>query len=249
MWFAESRPDKFLRSLHSIQGQQAYLIHAKADCSLAIVGGAVPASIKWSPNAYNFVGFSVSASGAPTFAQFFRGSTAHQHNKIYRLETGNWRRVLDPTAEAMRAGEAFWIYCAGASKYQGPLALETTAGGSLVLGDDGMELILRNLADHPLRPTIYHVLSGTNSVPLSIQVQLVGGTNSVIQYYSAAKPDATWSQAVPPMEAGASTRIPFETRREDMRAPVQSSLLKVTTDLGTEAWLPVVATRKDLEEQ
>ena len=33
-----------------------------------------------------------------------------------------------------------------------------------------------------------------------------------------------------------------------MTAALQASLLKITTDLGTEVWVPVTCARQDLEE-
>jgi len=249
VWYAPTRPDAFLKSLHAIYGQQGYLMHAKTDYTLTINGGAVPPSIRWVANEYNFVGFSVRGTGAPTFNQFFSGSAAHNHNKIYRLTDGAWRRVLDPTAESMKSGEAFWIYCAGASQYTGPLAVETTVRGGLFISTAGDELTLRNHSGHPLSATVEHVPSGTNPVPLSLVIQLVGATDDAVQTVATAKPEGAWTQALPPLEAGAALRMPLEVRSQDLRVGVQSSLLKISTDLGTETWIPVVTTRKDLEDK
>src|SRR5437667_8818882 len=124
VWYAGNRPDAFLKTLYSIYGQQAYLIHSTRDYTWSITGAVTPAAARWQPNAFNFVGFSVNSPGAPTFAQFFGGSLAHNHNRIYRLSNGAWRQVLDPSAETMQSGEAFWIYCNGNSGYQGPLQVE-----------------------------------------------------------------------------------------------------------------------------
>jgi len=249
VWYAPSRADAFLKSLHSIYGQQGYLIHAKSDYTLNITGGAVPTTVSWVANEYNFVGFSVRASGAPTFTQFFDGSSAHNHNKIYRLTDGAWRRVLDPTAESMKSGEAFWIYCDGASKYSGPLAVETLTRGGLFVGAGGDDLTLRNQTGHPVTATVEHVPSGTNAVPLSLVIQLVGAADTPVQSVAVAKPDGPWTQSLPPMEAGTAMRMPFEVRGQDLRVGLQSSLLKISTDLGTETWIPVVTTRKDLEDK
>jgi hypothetical protein len=249
VWYARNRPDAFLKSLHAIYGQQGYLIHAKSDYTWNITGSAVPPDVHWEVDAYSFVGFSVSLQGPPTFAQFFAGSPAHAHNKIYRLTDGVWRRVLDPSAETLRSGEAFWIYCSGASKYQGPLAVETAVRSGLVLGSGGDVLTLRNQTDHPVTPTVEHVPSGGSGVPLSITIQVVGAADAPVRSVAAPKPEGAWAQPLPALEAGAALRMPFEVRVEDVRSPVQSSLLRISTELGTETWIPVATTRPDLEDK
>jgi hypothetical protein len=111
VWYAPARPDAFLSTLYAVQGGKAYLIHATTNAALTVSGTVPPLQMNWIPDAFNFAGFAVQNPGAPTFEQFFGGSTAHQHNRIYRLVNGTWRQVLDPGAQTMRAGEAFWIYC------------------------------------------------------------------------------------------------------------------------------------------
>lgn len=249
VWYAQNRPDAFLKSLHAIYGQQGYLIHVKSDYTLTISGGAYPPKPQWEPDSYNFVGFGLSSQSPPTFAQFFSGSPAHRHNKIYRLTDGVWRRVLDPSAETMRSGEAFWIYSEGASKYPGPLAIESAARSGLVVNAAGDTITLRNQTDHPLATTVEHVPSGSNAVPLSITVQVLGATNAPVQSVAVPKPAGAWAQPLPALEGRAALRIPFVARTEDVQAVVQSSLLKITTDLGTETWIPVVTTREDLEDK
>jgi hypothetical protein len=51
---------------------------------------------------------------------------------------------------------------------------------------------------------------------------------------------------MPPMEAGARLGLPFMARTAEMTAYEQVSLLKISTDLGTELWVPVVGRRADL---
>lgn len=244
-WYAESRPDAFLKSLYALYGQRAYLIHATNDCTLSMTGTVAPANVRWTPNAYNLVGFSVSTSAPPTFDQFFSGAPALNHNKIYRLVNGAWRQVSDPTAETLRAGEAFWILCSGSTTYQGPLRVETTASTGLVLGSGGDAIVLRNETSHPVIPTLAHVASGSNAVPVMFVVQVVGATSSAIQNMGVPKSAGNWSQNLPALEAGGSLRIPLEAQVESMTLPVHQSLLKITTDMGTESWIPVIAVRAD----
>ena len=248
VWYAGKRPDAFLKTLHAINGQQAYLVHTKSDCIWQVTGAVVSPEIRWQPDSFNLVGFAVTAQGGPTFSQFFAGSKAHAHNRIYRLANGAWRRVIDPTTETIAAGEAFWIYCDGGSKYQGPLSVETTVRRGLMVGANADAVVLRNQADHPITAALEHVPSGSNAVPLSIVITAVGSNSTQLQLVSARQSEGAWTQTLPPLEAGAVMRIPLEARVQDFTAPFQTSLLKITTDMGTEVWLPVFGTRPDLKD-
>lgn len=248
-WYASERPDAFLATLHAIYGQQAYLIHSKSAFTWQVTGAVVPAEVRWQTGDYNLVGFSVHRQAPPSFAQFFRGSKALRHDRIYRLANGTWRRVLNPAAEAMRSGEAFWIYCDGACQYQGPLRVETTARQGVLLAAEADGLVLRNQTDHPISPTVEHTGSGTNSVPLSIVIQAVGDSAAPLRSVSAPQLDGPWTQPLPPLEAGRSVRVPLEVRRQDMNFHTQSSVLKISTDIGTEIWIPVIGVREDLKSE
>gem|GEM_PF-347018 len=247
VWYAESRPDAFLKSLHAINGQQGYLLHSKQDFTLSVTGLVSPAAVRWQADAFNYVGFSVDAVAAPTFARFFGGSAAHNHNRIYRLENGVWRQATNPAAEVMRSGEAFWIFCAGASDYQGPLQVETTSRNGVVLGTAKDAVVLRNRTSHPVGVTMEHVVTAQNSVPLSIMVLAVGDTNAPVRQIATPQADGAWSQPMPAIEPGQAFRVPFQLRREAMTSGRQTSVLKFSTDVGTVLWLPVYGFRQDLE--
>jgi hypothetical protein len=249
VWYAPSRVDAFLTTLHAIYGQQAYLIHSERDFTWHATGAVVPPEVRWAPDAYNFTGFSVHAQAGPTFAQFFAGSKAHRHNRIYRLVNGSWRRVSDPSAETIRSGEAFWIYCDGGSRYQGPLRVETTTRVGIFLGAGADTLILRNHSGYPVAPTLEHIVSSSNPVPLSLVIQAVGATSATVRRISTPQSAEGWTQPLPPLEAGEAIRVPLELRLQDMASASQASLLRISTDIGTEIWIPVIAVRQDLEER
>ncbi|MBL9139752.1 MAG: hypothetical protein JNK85_28035 [Verrucomicrobiales bacterium] len=249
VWYAADRPDGFLSTLFAVHGHQAYLVHAKEAFTGRIRGAVVLSEVRWQPGAFNLVGFSVNATAPPTFAEYFRGSKAHTHNRIYRLVEGSWQRLTDPSNEAMRSGEAFWIYCDGPSTYQGPLRVETLTRRGLVLGAAEAEVILRNETGHPLSPKLEHLPVEGDPVPLSIVVQGVRDPVSPVKRLVSRKPSGPWLQQMPALEADRSVRIPFHARIEEMQAFCQSSLLRISTDLGTESWVPVIGIREDLEEK
>ena len=156
---------------------------------------------------------------------------------------------MDPDAETLRSGEAFWIYCDGGSQYQGPLRVETPSRLGLILQAEPGDLILRNATDHPLIPIVEQVTGDRSRLPLSLVIQSVGDETTPRRSIAAPQSEDGWQQLLPPLEAGAAIRVPLEARLEDMVSPRQSCLLKVSTDLGTEIWVPVHGVRRDLEDR
>ena len=248
VWYASDLPEAFLKSMDAIEGNAAYLVHATQAFQWRVTGEVRLARSTWKADAYNLVGFPVRASGAPTFGEFFAGSAAHRGQPIYRLVNGRWKKVLNPDAESMRSGEAFWIYCAGPSDFCGPLRVETTSSQGLLLVRGGVELVLRNECAHPLTPELQHLAGNPPPVPLSILVRRYGDPAAPVEAVAVAMPDGAWTQEMPPLEAKASIAVPFECRTAAMTRPSHASLLKITTDLGTENWVPVMSFRDDLPE-
>lgn len=201
---------------------------------------------RWQPDAFNLVGFPVRAVGGPTFAQFFAGSDAHRGETIYRLVDGRWKKVLQPASETLRSGEAFWIHCKGASDFQGPLQVETASSEGLMLTQGTSEVVLRNHCPHPLSATVHHVAGDALPLPLSIIVRAYGNPAAPVQPVAARMPAGAWEQVLPPLEIGAALAIPLECRSAELLRPRQGSLLKITTDLGTETWIPLTGFRNDL---
>lgn len=246
VWYAPHRADAFLGTLYAVYGAKAYLVHATTNVQWTVHGAVATDVVRWTPNAFNFVGFPVVTPGGPTFRQFFEASAAHNHNKLYRLVDGTWRQVLDPGAAAMRSGEAFWIYCDGHSDYPGPLEASTTSQLGLVLSSQGgSDLVLRNRTGHPLGVTVEHSTEGNDPVPLSVPVLAFDPDVNKLGTLQADLGSGSWTQDLPPLEAGAALRLPFRLRLQDMTTGVRHSLLKVHTDLGTLSYIAVTASRDD----
>lgn len=247
VWYAPARPDAFLTTLYSIYGAKPYLIFAATNATVEITGTVATERLAWTPDAYNFVGFSVAAPGAPTFRQFFRGSPAHDHNKLYRLVDGTWRQVLDSSAAAMRSGEAFWIYCDGRSDYPGPLDVTAPPTGEITLSSQGGgEIVFRNRVDHPVAYAVEHLVDPARPIPLSAPVLAMDETDGRSQTLSVHFAAGYFKQDFPPLEAGQAIRLPLVLRAQDAGPGERYSLLKVTTDVGTVTYIPVTASRDDL---
>lgn len=247
VWYAPHRADAPLTRLGRLSANTGYLVHALEAATLSVRGEVLGEPLRWTPNRYNFVGFSVVASGAPTFKQFFQGSPAHNHNLIYRLVNGTWRQVLQLDAETLRSGEAFWIYSEGASDYQGPLLVKANSSLGLVLGDSTKGNIeFRNATTHPLSFSLEQVTAaGQAGLPLAAVISVavsnvIGAVEAPVDF-----PAGAWRQDFPAFDAGGGLTLPVVLRVKDVQPGDHAGLLKVTTDLGTETWLPVRTNREE----
>jgi len=243
VWYAPHRADAPLSRLRQLRGDMGYLVHALAPATVTVRGTVSGAAFCWTPNRFNLAGFTVAAQGAPTFRQFFQGSPAHNHNKVYRLAEGVWRQVLNPDAEAMRPGEAFWVFCAGGSDWQGPLAVAANASAGLMLvGALPGEVTFKNASPHPLGVTLALVTEdGNAALPLAAVIKAVLPDTAGVTDVPIDFPDGAWSQDFPALEAGGGLKLPFALRIKEAAQGGSTGLLKVTTDLGTETWVPVRA--------
>ena len=246
VWYAPYRADAPLTRLDMLAVNTGYLIHALDAVTLTFSGEVVAERIRWTPNSYNLVGFPVAARGGPTFSEFFQGPAAHNHNKIYRLVNGGWRQVLNPANETLRSGEAFWVYCDGASDFQGPLSVKASSTLGLVLGDATKGSIeFRNASAHPLAFSLEQVPeAGKAALPLASVIMMPSSNTIAMVDMPIDFPDGTWVQDFPAFDAGKGMTLPVMLRVGDVKPGTYSGLLKITTDLGTETWLPVRANRE-----
>ena len=244
VWYAPYRADAPLSRLHRLNGSTGYLIHALDAATLTLQGTVLGDRLRWTPNRFNLVGFSVAAQGGPTFKEFFQGAKSHNHNKIYRLANGVWRQVLAPASEALRSGEAFWIYCDGASEYQGPLSVKANSSMGLLLnGSLQGTLEFANASPYPLAYSMAQVADNGNAVlPLAAMVISIATNMPGPASIPVPLPDGTEAQDFPALDAGAGLSLPLVLRIGEMSPGSRTGMFKVTTDLGTETWVPVRAT-------
>lgn len=248
-WLPESDPQAFVSSLHSIYGGRSYLIHSESAFTLQVAGQVEFLKTEWRADLFNLVGFSVDEQAPPTFAQFFAGSDAHSHNRIYRLVAGTWRQVTDPSSQTMRSGEAFWIFCDGASTWQGPYrALPATPYG-LYLSGGSQSVSLHNETAHPIASQIEFIPGDAPVAPLSIPVLTIVDTAPQMLTQRFEIPVGGYVQDVPPLEAGKALAVPLEARISEMTTADASAVMKITSDMGTVIWVPVVCKRADLQDE
>lgn len=241
VWYAPNRPDTFLSNLHSLAGNQAYLLFAQTACTLQVIGTVSLQSVQWRANSFNFVGFPLDDQSPPTFDQFFNGSTAHQPYRIYHLVNDQWMQISGATLTTMQPGEAFWIYCNGSSSYQGPLSAQVPSSQAITFANNADSYItLANQSPNPMTVRLDTVATDAG-LPLTIMLRGVTPTNMTEMVF-----DLPSSIPIASLEPGAATTVRFGLHRANMTSPTQTTLLKLTTDTGAQVWIPVTGTRGDL---
>ncbi len=242
IWYAPTRADHFLTTLHGVKGGAPYLIHARTNAVLAISGRVSTIRPSWTPDAFNFTGFTVQSPGSPTFAEFFAGSDAHQPPVIYRMQAGTWRKLSDPAATVMRSGEAFWIYCSGRSDYEGPVEMAASSRLGLQFSTlKGDEITLRNHADVPITVTLEHVTDPDAPVPLLATMLVHDQEAGTVGKAAVALDGDDWVFTMPPLAPGAAVKLPLILDGARSAFDERQSIIKVTTDIGQLRYLPVTA--------
>jgi hypothetical protein len=237
VWYAPSRPDAAVTSLHAVSGYQPYLVQSATDYTWKVSGRVKIKTIRWQPDSYNLVGFSIDPAAPPTFEKFFAPSSAHRGQRIYRLVDGVWSPINDPARDRLGAGEAYWVYCAGGSDYQGPLRVRIS-GETLQLGrtarDTRVELV--NVSSAPSR-----VIIESGEEPESLPLAYV---NQDLPTLSTTFPALPRRLILSDIEGGRSQFLRLAARREAMTAPAQTALLRISNGEGVQVWLPVAAERE-----
>ncbi len=241
VWYAPQREDAFLSTLHAIDGNKAYLVYAESDFAWTIEGHVLYERRVWKANSFNLAGFGVDEVSPPTFGKFFAGSRAHAQRRIYRLSNGRWEKVGAPDATSMKCGEACWVYCQGASDFQGPLSVTIPFGTGLAFAGSGSGRNSIALANNSTDPMSIKVECNESGVPLAYVLKSLT-PDRIGEVFVDLAP----AYSMPVMEAGAQISLVLQVRRERMSQGFQSALVKISSDNGARIWLPVAAQREDL---
>jgi hypothetical protein len=243
VWYAPDRPDAFLTQLFNLSANNAYLIYSQSEYVWSVTGTVVLGAVKWKPNSFNLAGFCLDDLSPPTFDQFFAASAAHNSSRIYRLVNGQWVLVDHAQTTQMRSGEAYWIYCAGGSDYQGPLDVRIQNGQQvLVSGVNQTGILLANKTGNPLSVRVENSTS-SRVLPLAYVLRVVTGSNVV-----SATFDLPATYNMPVFDANESRGFWLTLRPEKMTASSETTLLKITTDIGTQCWLALTGNRSELNQ-
>ena len=108
-------------------------------------------------------------------------------------------------------------------------------------------MILKNTTAFPLQPTIEHVVTDSDYVPLSVVISAIDTEENEIFPVAVPMADGSWTLTLPPLDAGASIRVPLQAIAGKIEQAEVRSILCIKTDLGTEQWIPVTGLREDLK--
>lgn len=250
-----SSSNRAVNNLFTLLAEHAYLIKLAtnaAPVSWTITGQPAPHAPAWLPDSFNFSGFHVDPAAPPTFQEFFASSPAQNGQVMLRLSpTGAWIPI-NPAADRINPGVAYWVQSSGSSTYPGPLGITFPKGRSLDYGVSLTEqtLTIQNTSSNTSVVTITPVASLTppggvaplaGAVPLSYW-QTVLPTNFAFQPLTGP--------LISTIAPGGSWAVRLAVRRSDMAPPPTSkgplqamyeSLLQVSDGAGTRWLVPVTS--------
>lgn len=234
VWYAPSRAEAFLTSLHAIQGNCAYLVHATRDFTLTVTGTVRFRPLRWNTDSFNLVGLPVSGTVRPTFARFFSGAGAKVGARVYRLAQGSWQKVSNLATAEIRSGEAYWIYSEGKTNYQGPLDLRFTGLDSLNFGN-GSNLCVIELANRATNSFSVTASIESGTLPLFRSIPDLANLTS--------KSEALVGEtSLGNLNTGGVSQFRLEFRPGLMTGTSGTALLKLSTSDGIVVRVPVRAT-------
>lgn len=252
-------------NLAAIEGNRPYLVQVQGTQAvvLTLTGKARFFRPQWTPDRYNLVGFGL--RDGMTFDAFFRPSgTTHPIDRIFTLNpaTGNWERVTG--SQTMASGRAYWVFCAGPSKYMGPVSVDfdfaTTGaldfGGALDAvpvgsGVDAMqldleEIVLTNAGPSAAVPELDLIAQEAAAGQLALHV--VRPRNDAIGYSRGnqvdSSPGAGASASLGETVATGQTAVlTLGAKRNWADLLPRTNLYRLHTGGGASFWLPVRADR------
>jgi hypothetical protein len=242
-WYAPSREDSALSSLGAIYGNKGYLIFSSRAFQWSVSGEARLRPPRWQPDSFNLAGLPVSQDSTLTFETYFASSPAHLGQPIYALLDGKWSLIRNPAATLIKAGQAYWIFCKGASDYQGPIGVKLSGGTNLNFGTLASEqtITLQNNTAAPAQIFI-ETISSLGQLPLNLNEP---GPNA-LERNSTPLPK---SLLIPNLAAGSRKELRLQARRERLKSATTAALFKVTSSAGVELWFETSINRDGLHPE
>jgi len=141
VWY--KNPESGENTLASVLGNKAYLVYVDASLlpnptspvQLAVSGDASFFRPGWQAGKYNLLGFNLLSQ--VSFGDFFgsEGTTGGKHpvQLIFRLKAdGAWTTAS--ASDMMQPGEAYWIFAARSSTFNGPVSIQFDGDSALDFG-------------------------------------------------------------------------------------------------------------------
>lgn len=230
-YFPAARPESVLNNVSEAHALRPYLVKVTGAATLTVTGRPVVRVPVWTANALNLRGFPVDPLSPPTFATFFNSSPEHSGQAIYQLNNaGVWTSVAP--SETVKQGEAYWVFCSGPSRFQGPLGLELSPGDGL---DYGVSLL-------ELAPHLKNNSAGGRQVCFN---DVTVGANNPLSYQHFVNNRLSWENLPAPycfsMGGGEELDFRLAMRRAAFNGTGFGSILEVKDDIGTRYLVAVTA--------
>lgn len=228
-------PGKSKATLFSLEVHTAYLLKVTGDepVKLTIQGRPTCQQQGWRPNAWNLRGFPIDPEHPPTFANYFSTAANHDVEKIRRLSAdGTWSTVA--AAGRMRWGEAYLVYCEGASSFAGPLEVVPATGDGLDFRESRTQVTLQ--------------LVSRRRSATAVELSDVAGDKSVLL---VRQPDGQQKFRFDPLtesatrvlkKAGSQTNQ-ISVSRAGMNSDVLTTVVQIRDGQGTRHLVPVSVAR------
>lgn len=226
-----SSEDAVLSTMKSMRVNKAYLVklNGAVNRTLIVTGTPKVQSQDWITDSFNFVGFHLDPLAPPTFEAFMAPSDALKSRIAYRLGAdGKWAIIDNPALMQMKAGEAYWMFAEGASKYSGPLNVEI---------DKGQLLFNKNLTRKTVKLTN---LSG-NDKSVTLRLSPAFPDKLVYPVYNPSGfPDYIDINSMPPvvLKAGKSYTVTIMMQTQKTPATLDA-ILTISDSEGVRIQAPV----------
>ena len=249
VWYAPERDDALLSDLYSVRAHRGYLIYSNETFTWNVVGSPYFGAVEWYANSHCLVGFQSDPINAPTLASFFSGARAHTPLRIYQMVEGRWERVTDPASTLMESGEAYWVYCEGASDFAGPFQIDFAgaSSGGLIFNENSQQrrIEVTNVADYPQDFALTLQPGANGRIPLAYVVRGLNASERVLDDINVPFPETL---TITSIEPGESFGLDITILGGQVNAATLGSNLVVTSDAGMRADVPILSIRKDLLE-
>ncbi|MBX3746370.1 MAG: hypothetical protein KF833_13775 [Verrucomicrobiae bacterium] len=243
----EPYPEAFVTTLHTVQANRPYLIRIGGSQAVTwrVTGRPSLRHPAWVPDAYNLRGFPVDPARLPRFGEFLRSSAAHHRSgtgpmeEVYRLGAdGQWR--LAGANDTMGAGEAYWVYSRGASRFVAPLEIEVDRGDGLDYDALIEELPVRLRNREASARTVVAAMQGMQGADVLVSWELDTADGSVAWRPFGARRTIE-------IAPGARASLRLAPRRSAFAGNAYGDVLVASDGVGTRHLIPVSARRRTTE--
>lgn len=232
-----SPEEAFLTTLFAVNANNAYLVKVNGTepVTLEVTGTPSVRPITWVPDSFNLTGFHIDPASPPDFGSFFAPSKAHGGKAVYRLNgTGRWEFINSPSTTQMRSGEAYWVYCQGGSKYQGPIAVEAGQYKGLDFGRGLNELTVK-ITNNTGGSRTVGIVQLPSADPVALEYKNFNQSNQTYEW------NALSGMSPVTVSAGKTHTLTLGVRREAMGAGASESVLEFKDGSGVRIFVPVSA--------